>query len=428
MLNKVLVLSASSGAGHVRAAQALEKAFLMTGAAKEVRHVDSLDFANPVVRNIYSKGYIDMVNRAPTVLGILYDSADKPWKDEKQRLAFDRLNTLPLVKMLREYEPDLVICTHFLPAEIISYLLCKKKIKTRHAIVVTDFDMHAMWLCRHFDDYFVAIDETKEHLKRLGVSEERVTVSGIPVDPDFAINKDRQEMRAKYGLHPEFPVILLSAGGFGVGPVEELLSSLDELRHPAQVVALCGRNPELKARLEQLSSSPDRKSNVLIKPVGFTDQMDEYMAASDILLGKPGGLTTSEAIAKGLAIVVVNPIPGQEERNSDHLLEEGIAIRCNNLPTLAYKIDRLLDNPRRLASMKASALALSHADSAARIVDKLIHTEPRATTVNIHGAHQCESPLVRLIKPVRRLQAAERKKLRVRTEIVRKLFRIEAKQ
>ncbi len=409
LLNRVLILSASAGAGHVRAGQAMEKAFKLSGTAKEVQHVDALEYTNPVLRNIYSRGYIDMVNKAPTVLGILYDTADVPWKDEGQRLAFDRLNTMPLAKLLRDYDADLVVCTHFLPAEIISWLLCKKKIDSRQAVVVTDFDMHAMWLCRHFDEYFVALDETREHLRKLGVAPERVTVSGIPIDPVFAERKGKAEMRAKYGLKQELPTILLSAGGFGVGPVQDILYSLKDMHNKCQVLALCGRNPELKEKLDYVSQRDFADSNVIIKPVGYTDKMDELMSASDILLGKPGGLTSSEALAKGLVFTIVNPIPGQEERNSDHLLEEGVAIRCNNLPALAFKIDRLLDDKEKFLQMQENSLAMGHPNAAMEIVQKLIKAE-FSGTVNVHGEHFCESPLLRLVKPVQRLAAANRER------------------
>jgi processive 1,2-diacylglycerol beta-glucosyltransferase len=390
MFNRVLILSASAGAGHVRAGEALEKAFLEKGVAKEVRHVDALQFTSPMVRTIYSKGYINMVNRAPTVLGILYDTADKPWKEENRRLMFDRLNTLPLVRLLKKYAPDLVVCTHFLPAEIISWLLCKKKIDTRHSIVVTDFDMHAMWLCRHFDDYFVALDETRAHMKKLGIPSERVCVSGIPIDPIFAEQKDKLEMRLKYGLDPNLPVILLSAGGFGVGPIEEMLRHLDHMEHTAQIVALCGRNAKLKNRLESFPTN-----NIIIKPVAHTNHMDEYMSASDILLGKPGGLTSSEALAKGLVFVVVNPIPGQEERNSDHLLEQGVAIRCNNLPALAFKIDRLLDDQEKFERMRESSAQMGNPTAAMDIVEHIVNTERVSTLNDYDGRHSCE-PFIKL--------------------------------
>jgi processive 1,2-diacylglycerol beta-glucosyltransferase len=378
-LRKVLILSASAGAGHVRAGQAIERALLETGAAKEVRHVDMLQYTNPLFRNLYSKTYIEMVNRMPELLGWLYDQLDKPWKMERRKLAFDKLNAGPFVKFLKEYQPQITVCTHFLPAEIISWLKAKKQFAARQAIVVTDFDLHAMWLCRHFEQYFVPLEETRVHTEKLGIPRDRIAVTGIPIDPVFAQPKVKLEMRKKYGLQPDLTTILVSAGGFGVGPVENLMTSLRELRHPAQVVAICGRNAELKAKLEALWLARSGSSQVNIHPIGYTDQMDEYMAASDLLLGKPGGLTTSEALARGLVIIVVNPIPGQEERNSDHLLEEGVAIRCNNPPTLAYKIDRLLDDPARLARMRSNVERLARPRAAYDVVLHLLALPSRAS-------------------------------------------------
>lgn len=372
MFKKVLVLSASAGAGHIRAAEAVEGAIREMGAAEEVRHIDTLAYTNKLFRHLYSKAYIEMVNKTPEVLGWLYDHLDKPWKNERRRLALDKLNTRPFVKMLKAYQPEITICTHFLPAEIISWLKAKQRISTRQAIVVTDFDVHAMWLCHHYEQYFVALDETRVHLENLGIPPEKITVSGIPIDTVFAAEKEKRVMRDKHGLSHDSRVILLSAGGFGVGPMEHIVSSLGELKHPAQVVALCGRNDELRRRIERVGQTFGKPAHVSVKAIGYTKEMDEYMTASDILLGKPGGLTTAEALAKGLVFVIVNPIPGQEERNSDHLLEMGVAIRCNNLPALAYKIDRLLEDTERFTSMQATARRMARPHAAREIVNRLL--------------------------------------------------------
>src|SRR6266403_2574339 len=372
MFKKVLILSASAGAGHLRAAEALKKAFINTNAAEEVRHVDTLEYTNKVFRNLYSKAYLDMVNRAPELLGWIYDHLDEPWKNERRRLALDRLNTRPFVKMLKEYQPDVTVCTHFLPAEIISWLKAKERISVRQAIVVTDMDIHAMWLCRHYEQYFVPLDETRVHLEKLGFDPGKITVSGIPIDPIFSETKEKGEARKQLGLRKDGTVILLSAGGFGVGSVESLLQPLLELQHPVQIVAICGRNEELKSRLETVAASARSNGKVEVKIVGYTTEMDVYMAASDFLLGKPGGLTTAEALARGLILIIVNPIPGQEERNSDHFLEEGVAIRCNNLPTLAFKIDRLLNDEIRLAAMRENVRRLARPRAAYDVVDKLV--------------------------------------------------------
>jgi processive 1,2-diacylglycerol beta-glucosyltransferase len=307
------------------------------------------------------------------VPGWFYDKLDKPWKNERRRLALDKLNTRPLVKLLREYRPDLIVCTHFLPAEIVSWLKAKERLSSRQVIIVTDFDVHAMWLVHHYERYFVAIEEARVYLEALGIPPEKITVSGIPIDPVFAERKDKQQMRAKHGLAPDRTTILLSAGGFGVGSVDALIAALMPLKHRAQIVAICGRNEELKKRLLRQASRLKDDANVTVKPFGYTNEMDELMTASDIVLGKPGGLTTSEALAKSLAFVIVNPIPGQEERNSDHLLEAGVGIRCNNLPTLAYKLDRLLADPARFGAMQANAGKMGHPNAAKEIVAQILH-------------------------------------------------------
>jgi processive 1,2-diacylglycerol beta-glucosyltransferase len=368
MKKKVLILSASVGAGHLRAAEAIEKAFAETDAPVEVKNIDVLEYTNPLFRRLYGKAYLDMVNSMPEVLGWLYDSLDKPWENERRRLALDRLNTLPLIKMLRREKPDLAICTHFLPAEIISWLTAKGRVDFPQSVVVTDFDAHAMWLCHNFSRYFVALEETKAHLGKLGIPDEKITVTGIPIDPLFGRSYETALIRAELGLDPVRLTILVSAGGFGVGNISHLLESLSDLKTPAEIVAICGRNEDLRKKLEKLANEKLNSETVRFLPIGFTREMDKYMSAADLIVGKPGGLTTSESLAKGLVFVIVNPIPGQEERNSDHLLEQGCAIRCNNLPVLAYKIDKLVADQPRFARMKENVRRMARPDAARDIV------------------------------------------------------------
>src|SRR5258705_5575029 len=271
MLKRILLLSASAGAGHVRAAQALEKAFKQyaseRGDDSEIRHVDTLDYTNKVFRHLYSKAYIDLVNKLPEVPGWIYDKLDKPWKNERRRLALDKLNTRPFVKLLREYHPDIIVSTHFLPAEIVSWLKAKERLNSRQAIVVTDFDVHAMWLVHHYEHYFVAVDESRVYLEVLGIPANKIAVTGIPIDPVFALQKNKSEMRAKHGLASNRTTILLSAGGFGVGSVEALIASLLPLQHRAQIVAICGRNEELKKRLTKLAARIKADALSTVKPV-----------------------------------------------------------------------------------------------------------------------------------------------------------------
>lgn len=403
-MKRVLILSASAGTGHIRAAQAIEQAFKDKGDLYSVRHVDALKYTNLAFRKVYADAYIDMVNALPAILGLIYDFADEPWKDEKRRLAIDRLNTVPLVRMLNREKPDIVICTHFLPAEIISYLICKKQLKTSLSVVVTDLDIHAMWLCRHYSSYFVAIDETKEHINMMGFDRNRIIVSGIPIDPIFKEKKDKVAMRLKYGLNPDIPTIYMSSGGCGVGKAEEIIENLSHIQNKAQVLAMCGSNQNLKARLDNLQDKLPQDSNLKNVPVAYTTAVDEYMSASDMVLGKPGGLTTAEALSKELAFIIVNPIPGQEERNADHLLEKGIALRCNNLPALSYKVDLLLSDPDRLKAMSTNAGKLSKPDAARTIVNKVCDQSDQAI---IQQGHICSSRLERFLSKTSRLQGED---------------------
>jgi processive 1,2-diacylglycerol beta-glucosyltransferase len=372
MLDKVLILSVSAGAGHLRAAEAVEKAFIELNAAREVRNVDSLEYTNALFRRVYSKAYIDVVNSKPELYGWFYEYYNTPGRKQRHRLAFEKLNTRPFVKMLNEYQPDIAVCTHFLPADIISWLKTKHRIKTRQAIVITDYAIHAFWLCHYFEHYFVALDETKVHLAALGIPPDKITVSGIPIDPIFSKPKNKTQMRQLHNLEPELPTILISAGGFGVGPVEKIIQSLLKMKNKAQIVVVCGKNKKLKEKVDKLIKNIPADSAVRFQSVGYTEQMDSYMRACDLILGKTGGLTTSEALASGLAFVIVDPIPGQEERNADYLLEEGVAIKCNNWPVLPYKLDKLLDEPARLNEMQLKAQHIAKPSAACDIVKKLL--------------------------------------------------------
>ena len=367
-LRRVLILSASSGAGHVRAAQALEKAFGVRGDCA-VEHVDALDYTSKLFQKIYNEAYIALVRRTPGLMGLLYDRADRPWRHLSRRLALDRLNTGPMIRLLRRVQPDLCVATHFLPAEIIAWLKAKRKIRAQHVIVVTDFDVHAMWLCRTVDRYCVAVDEAAEYLARIGVPREALRVTGIPIDPVFAEPKSRQEARRRLGLDLDRTALLVSAGGYGVGPIERLVADLLALGRPWQIVAVAGRAEQVRERLTVLArrATKLRDAATRLHVVGFTDVMDEWMAAADLLVGKAGGLTVSEALARALPMAIIQPIPGQEERNADHLLERGAAIRCNNLPAAAWKIARLMDDPARLAQMAAAARAMARPRAASEI-------------------------------------------------------------
>lgn len=358
MGENILILSASAGAGHLRAAEAVELALKQTAPEAHVKNIDVLTLATKTFRHIYGRAYLDLVNRAPYVFGYFYDLFDHPKpensKSDHFRIAIEKLNMHPFIKLLESEPWDMIINTHFLPAEIIASLRNARKLKTRHMTVTTDFETHRLWVHKPCEYYSAATDEGAEYLHFWGVPMDRIAVTGIPVHPVFSQDKDRKSCLENQGLQGNKPLILLLSGGFGVGPIESLYRGILDVKIHLEIVVLSGRNEELKQRLEKIRAP----AHHLIKILGFTTEIDELMAVADIVVTKPGGLTTAETLARGAAMAIVNPIPGQESRNSDYLLENGAAIKINTMATLSYKLTKLLNDPNRLSNLKKNARAI----------------------------------------------------------------------
>jgi processive 1,2-diacylglycerol beta-glucosyltransferase len=362
---RILVLSASVGAGHLRAAQAVELALKdIAGQQAVIRNVDVLSLTNAAFRKVYGQAYLDLVNKAPHVLGFFYDHMDKPRRSDSKRdrlrLLMEKLNLRELCELLECEKWDAIVNTHFLPAEIIASLRKKRKISTPQMTVTTDFETHRLWVNPPCDFYTTATQEGAAYLRHWGVPADAIAVTGIPIHPVFAHPKDRAQCMKRQGIKGGRPVVLQLAGGFGVGPVERIFESILSVNTPIELVTVTGKNAPAKTKLESMAPPARHRARVM----GFTDQMDELMACADVVVSKPGGLTTSESLARGAAMVVVNPIPGQESRNSDYLLENQAAIKINNLPTLGMKLEGLLSDPARLAQLKSNALRIARPQAA----------------------------------------------------------------
>jgi processive 1,2-diacylglycerol beta-glucosyltransferase len=361
---RVLVLSAAVGAGHVRAAQAVELALHKIAPDAIVRNVDVLTLTNAVFRRLYGTAYLDMVNHAPHVLGYFYDLLDRPRPPkstpDRLRLVLEKLNLRKFAELLHEESWDVVVNTHFLPAEIIASLRRNEKISTPQITVTTDFETHRLWVHSPCEQYCAATDESAEYLVSWGVSRDKIRVTGIPIHPIFSEHKDRAECVRLHELDGDRPIVVQLAGGFGVGPIAKLFAEILSIRTPLQIVVAAGKNEKVQAQIKQIEV-PERHK---VKILGFTDKIDELMTAADVVVSKPGGLTSSEILARGAALAIVNPIPGQESRNSDYLLENGAAIKINNAATLSYKLQRLLDDPKGLARIKAKARQISKPQAA----------------------------------------------------------------
>lgn len=367
---KILLLSVSAGAGHMRAAEAI-RTHAQHHPDVTALHLDVMDFVSAGFRKLYTDFYLRLVNKHPELWRYLYKITDEAEPDsslQRLRRAIEHLNTRSLLKEIASFQPDAIICTHFLPAEILSRMIRKERLSCPVWVQVTDFDLHRMWVHRDMAGYFAASEEVAMRMRAQGIPAHTIQVTGIPIMPAFGETLPREECARRFALDPGKTTILLMSGGAGLGRMDAIAKSLLALQSDFQLIAVAGRNAEALAALQKLQVAyPGR-----LLAMGFTDQIAQLMACADLVVTKPGGLTTSECLAMGLPMIVNAPIPGQEERNADYLLEEGVAFKALDGVALEFRVQRLLRDPEKLATMRARAKALGRPDAAARVLQTVL--------------------------------------------------------
>lgn len=372
----VAVLSVSAGHGHVRAAQAIAAAGERSWPHARFVHLDVMELVAGYFKKVYADGYVRLVDKHPRLWGYFYRRTDhEPIRDSTLNRfirGVERFNARRLKTWLRRLDPDHVVCTHFLPAQFLARLIAKGTWSRPAWVAVTDFDCHGLWLREHCTGYFAASEEVAWRMRDRGIAPHRIHVTGIPIMPVFGERYDRRTCARELGLDPSRTTLLAMSGGFGLSSLADQAERLLRLEGDFQLIALAGRNERLLADLRRLAQRhPGR-----LLPLGFTTTIERAMACSDLAITKSGGLTTSECLAMGLPLIVIAPIPGQEERNADHLLENGAAMKAVDPATLAYRVDLLLREPERLAAMGRAAAALGRPAAAHAIVEHILGPPP----------------------------------------------------
>jgi processive 1,2-diacylglycerol beta-glucosyltransferase len=360
-MKRIMIAAVTVGAGHIQAARAVEAAWKAIRPDDQVQTLDLLTFTSPLFRAAYLKSYLKLVTHAPDLWSFLFDKTDNPSMLQKLRRIRSQLARQAFrkfTKLLGETNPDAVISTHFQPLEILAGLKPRPGQPRPFSVcVITDFEAQALWLDPAVDLYCVATESTRARLVAYGVDAQRVAVTGIPISPQFGQQLSRQEAAARLGLRAEVPAILILAGGFGTGPLGEVLQELDRCSLPVQAIVVCGKNEALRSKLAAL------KLRIPAQIFGFVSNMHELMAAADLVITKPGGLTTSEALALGKPLLIFRPIPGQEAANSDFLLQQGAAMKANRAADLPYCLEQALQ-PKQLAKLSRQARRLGRPDAA----------------------------------------------------------------
>jgi processive 1,2-diacylglycerol beta-glucosyltransferase len=370
---RVLMISVSAGSGHVRAAEALLETSQQF-ADVQAAHIDVMKTVSRSFRGVYSDFYRHLINHAPALWAYLYRKTDHAADSDIStvlRRLIERFGTRDLIRDVLAFQPDHIICTHFLPADLISREIAVGRLRSTLWVQVTDFDLHSLWIQPLVAGYFAANHEVAFKLRERGVPENRIHVTGIPVAPVFAQPLDRETCRAELGLQPGLLTALVLCGGNTTGSVPEITAHLLERNPTLQILALAGNNATVLAQTQQLASRyPGR-----LVATGYSRCIERLMAASDVVITKPGGLTSSECLIRELPMLLIDPIPGQEERNGDYLMERGAALKAHDIAGLDYKMRQLIAEPERLATMRSAMRSHARPNAARDVLTTVLHSD-----------------------------------------------------
>ena len=367
---RILIATVTAGGGHLAAAAALDEAWRALHPRDVVEQVDLVKFFSPLHRQIHAAGYVKLVARAPELWGMIFAKTDDPKVARRlnriQRL-FPGRSRLRFARHVKQFKPDAVLCTHYEPLSVLGCLRREHPDWKAPLVVsvVTDFEAHALWMEGGVDLYCVAAEETKARLVARGAAAESVVATGIPIAAKFSTPPDAPAVRKTLGLRDDLPTLLVLSGGFGMGPVGKILRELDKVAREFQTVVVCGRNEELRRDL----AAQDRRHPTRV--LGFASNMHELMAVADLIITKPGGLTSSEALALGKPLLILDPIPGQEAANSDFLLEHGAAAKVNRVEDVPFKVEQLLA-AKKLVALAKAAKSLGRPRAAERICEEVL--------------------------------------------------------
>ncbi len=348
---RVLLMYISQVSGHRQSAVAISKSLKSLNPDCEIMSINGFGYTYPMMEKIVNTAYMGVIKRAPQIWEYLYDNpkvikASAKWKEKVYKSSHKKLKAL-----IEGFKPDVVICTQAFPCGMVADYKKSNNLNFKVVGVLTDFAPHLYWLHPGVDYYIVPSNEAKERYMKEGIEPDRIQVFGIPIRDKFAETVDHARVAKKLGISLDIPTVLVMGGGQGLGPIKDAVKSMMRLKRNLQMVVIAGTNVKLLRWLKKLKVSSDKK----LITYDYVTNVDELMSVASMIVSKPGGMTTSECLAKGLPMLVIDPIPGQEERNAQFLVKSGIAVRVDDKKQIGSMIDNLLDDPEQLKRMRQAA-------------------------------------------------------------------------
>ena len=355
---KILLMYITKVSGHRQATVSVQRALRELDPQINAPTINGFGYTYPLLEKVINRAYMSVIKRTPKVWDYLYDNPKIVKNSQSIKKYLHKTSHAKIEKLIKRYRPDTVVCTQAFPCGMIADYKREHNLKIRLVAVLTDYAPHSFWLNEGVDYYIVPHAEARDRFIKKGVSPDAIKVYGIPIRTKFAVQLDKRPIAEKLGLQLDVPVVLIMGGGQGLGPIKSVVKSLVKLSMPLQLIVLTGTNKKLIKWLQKEREKNQKKKTPHDKKIlfyEFANNVDELMELASLIITKPGGMTTSEALAKGLPMVIVDPLPGQEMRNTDFLLKKGIGIRIDKTSDIDEEIELLLQSPVRLASMSKAA-------------------------------------------------------------------------
>jgi processive 1,2-diacylglycerol beta-glucosyltransferase len=363
MKKKILIFYISKYSGHYHAAMAIEEALLARWPDDaEVEKINALDYTNPILGRIINRIYLRIIKKRPEIWGNMYDNPEVLKKTRRAREALHKFNMSKIKRLVKRKKPDIILCTQAFPCGMVADFKKVTGSKLKLIGVLTDHAPHSYWLFDEVDFYVTPDEKTAAALYEKGISRDRIKAYGIPVGLKYRKRRDRRKIIKELDISDKKPTLLVMGGSQGLGAIEQAVKSLSRDKdHDYQLLVVAGKNRKL---LSRLSRSKVVRSNPGIKLFSFVENIEELMEVSDVIITKAGGMTTAEALAKGLPMIIVDPIPGHERLNADYLVGEGAAVEIKDYDEMHRIINRLFDSRETIAKMRSRAESIAKPDSA----------------------------------------------------------------
>ena len=366
---RIILMYISDVSGHRSASEAIAKAINGLDPEAEVLNINAFHYTNPVSEKIINRIYMSVIQKTPQLWDYLYDNPKVAKRLEKIKDRIHKFNSPKLKRLFDEFRPDAVACTQAFPCGMVADFKKEYASGIRLVAVLTDFIPHSYWIYDTVDYYISPSEEVRSLLIKKGVPAQKIRNLGIPFDQKFNREVRVYEVRKKLKFSSSAPTVLIMGGGHGLGPIKTIVRSLEKVKLPLQEIIVCGINKKLYRSLKKII----KKCRNKIALFGFVDNINELMSIADIIITKPGGVTTAEALVKGLPMIIVKPIPGQEVKNADYLTKQGAAIRIDKPREISLAIEGLLTNQNKLKQMRQAAFEISKPNASLEIARLILN-------------------------------------------------------